>query len=60
MVQREGAVAGLAHLLPQTTHPFPTEQVRERWAREIDDEATHCFAVPLLQRYERRLSVEWG
>lgn len=45
VVQREGAVAGLAHIFSQTTHPFPTEQVRERWSREIDDVAIDCFAV---------------
>ncbi len=45
VVQREGAVAGLSHIFPQATHPFPTEQVRERWAREINDAAIDCFAV---------------
>lgn len=45
VVQREGAVAGLGHIFAQATHPFPTEQVRERWSREIDDAAIDCFAV---------------
>ena len=44
-VQREGAVAGLGHLFPQDEHPFPTDEVRGRWAREIDDPAVDCFAV---------------
>jgi putative acetyltransferase len=46
-VQREGAVAGLGHIFPQAEHPFPTAQVRARWAAEIDDPGTDCFAVVL-------------
>ena len=45
VVQREGAVAGLGHFFPQETHPFPTERIRERWAREIQSPDVECFAV---------------
>jgi RimJ/RimL family protein N-acetyltransferase len=45
VVQREGAVAGLGHLFPQDTHPFPTERVRARWREELADPAVHCFVV---------------
>lgn len=44
-VQREGAVAGLAHLFPQETHPFPTDRVRQRWAEELSDPDVDCFAI---------------
>lgn len=46
-VQREGAVAGLAHIFPQDEHPFPTDQVRARWVGELDDPAVDCFVVVL-------------
>lgn len=44
-VQREGAVAGLATIFPQDDYPFPTVDVRARWAREIDDPVYDCFVV---------------
>ncbi len=44
-LQREGAVAGLAHLFPQDEYPFPTAQVRSRWTTEIDDPRTCCWVV---------------
>ena len=44
-VQRAGSVAGLGHIFPQDTNPFPTEQIRSRWSEEIDDPAVDCFAV---------------
>lgn len=44
-VQREGAVAGLGHIFPQETHPFPTERIRERWLAELADPAVRCFAI---------------
>lgn len=44
-VQQVGAVAGLGHIFDQEQYPFPAEQVRARWASEIDDQAIDCFAV---------------
>ena len=44
-VEREGAVAGLAHVFPQETHPFPTEAVRARWSSAIASDETRCFAI---------------
>ena len=46
-VQRAGAVAGLGHIFPQATNPFPSEQIQARWAEELDDPAVDCFAVLL-------------
>ncbi|WP_323096254.1 GNAT family N-acetyltransferase [Intrasporangium sp. YIM S08009] len=45
VVQREGAVAGMGHFFPQETYPFPTERIRERWAREVEGPDVECFAV---------------
>lgn len=45
VVQREGAVLGLGHIFPQDVHPFPTEQLRERWIVEMEDPQVQCFAV---------------
>jgi RimJ/RimL family protein N-acetyltransferase len=45
VVQREGGIAGLGHIFPQDTHPFPATDVRERWRREIDDPEVDCFAI---------------
>ncbi|WP_374969244.1 GNAT family N-acetyltransferase [Terrabacter sp. BE26] len=44
-VQREGAVAGLGHVFPQETHPFPEQRVRDRWKREIADPDVDCFVI---------------
>lgn len=44
-VQRVGAVAGLGHIFPQDTSPFPVEEIRERWARELADPDVDCFAI---------------
>jgi putative acetyltransferase len=44
-LQREGAVAGLSGIFSQDEYPFPTAQVRERWAREVVDPAIDCFVV---------------
>lgn len=44
-IERAGAIAGLGHIFPQEGNPFPTEQVRARWAEEIDDPTVDCFAV---------------
>ncbi len=45
IVQREGAVAGLGHIFPQETHPFPVATVRSRWEEEIADPKIDCFAI---------------
>jgi RimJ/RimL family protein N-acetyltransferase len=45
VVQREGAVTALAHIFPQERHPFPTEDVRDRWSAEIDSPDIDCFVV---------------
>jgi RimJ/RimL family protein N-acetyltransferase len=42
-VQQEGAEAGLAHIFPQEQYPFPYSAVRQRWAEELDDPATHVY-----------------
>lgn len=44
-VQREGAVAGLGHIFPQDTHPFPADRIRDRWEREVADPGIDCFAI---------------
>jgi GNAT superfamily N-acetyltransferase len=36
-VQEPGAVAGLASVFPQETHPFPTDAIRARWRDELAD-----------------------
>lgn len=45
VLQRAGAVAGLGHIFPQGTHPFPADEIRRRWARELDDPAIDAYAV---------------
>lgn len=45
VVQREGAVAGLGHIFPQETHPFPQQRVLERWKREVADPDVDCFVI---------------
>lgn len=45
VVQREGAVAGLGHLFPQETHPFPEQRVLDRWRRELADPGIDCFVI---------------
>lgn len=45
VLQREGAVAGMGHIFPQDIHPFPTQEVRSRWLRELDDTDIDCFAI---------------
>ena len=44
-VQRDGAVEALSHIFPQDTHPFPVDEVRRRWAVEVDDPALRCYVV---------------
>ncbi len=45
IVQRAGAVAGLGHIFPQETHPFPVDTVRARWETAIADPGIDCFAI---------------
>jgi GNAT superfamily N-acetyltransferase len=49
-VQRDGAVAGLAHIFPQDTHPFPIDVIRQRWLAELADPAVDCFVIVLADR----------
>lgn len=44
-VQREGAVAGLGHIFPQQTYPFPEQRVADRWKREMADPGVDCFVI---------------
>jgi putative acetyltransferase len=44
-VQQEGAAAGLGHIFPQETHPFPRQRVLDRWMREIADPGVDCFVI---------------
>ncbi|MFY9915807.1 MAG: GNAT family N-acetyltransferase [Nocardioidaceae bacterium] len=43
VVQEAGAVAGLSHIFPQDTHPFPREVVRRRWLDEIEDPGVDAY-----------------
>ncbi len=45
VVQRETSVAGLAHIFPQSQHPFPSEEIRARWSQEIESADVDCFVV---------------
>jgi RimJ/RimL family protein N-acetyltransferase len=36
-VQEAASVVALAHVFPQSTHPFPRTAIRERWQAELDD-----------------------
>ncbi|GAA1229154.1 GNAT family N-acetyltransferase [Oryzihumus leptocrescens] len=42
-VQEEGAVAGLAHIFPQDTHPFPRAELLQRWSAELEDPAINVY-----------------
>jgi RimJ/RimL family protein N-acetyltransferase len=44
-VQERGAVLALADVFPQAEHPFPAEQIRDRWARELDDPAVAAYVA---------------
>ncbi|KQU68734.1 N-acetyltransferase [Phycicoccus sp. Root101] len=52
VVQREGAVLGLGHIFPQDDHPFPTDQLRERWSVELEDPEVRCYAVVVYAAIE--------
>jgi RimJ/RimL family protein N-acetyltransferase len=44
-VQETGALAGLTHIFPQDTYPFPGSAVRARWASEIDSPDVEVYVV---------------
>ena len=55
-LQKAGGIAGLGHVFPQDTHPFPRERITARWRAEIDDPDTEALAVEVdgvLQRVRR-------
>lgn len=49
-VQEAGGVAGLGHVYPQDTHPFPRERIADRWREEMADAATEALAVEVEGR----------
>lgn len=44
-LQEAGGVAGLGHIFPQATHPFPRDRVAARWREEIADDDTDALAL---------------
>ena len=44
-LQKAGGIAGLGHVFPQDTYPFPRERITARWRAEIDDPDTEALAV---------------
>jgi RimJ/RimL family protein N-acetyltransferase len=44
-VQEAGARAGLAHIFPQDTYPFPRAAVQARWTCEIADPDVEVYVV---------------
>ena len=45
VLQERGAVAGLADVFPQETHPFPRKAIRERWERELENPAIAAYVA---------------
>jgi hypothetical protein len=45
VVQERGAVAGLASVFPQDTHPFPAEIIRDRWREELGDPGVAAYVA---------------
>lgn len=43
--QRRGAVLGLADVFDQTLHPFPLDEIRERWVAELRDRSIAAYVV---------------
>ncbi|SDF21403.1 Protein N-acetyltransferase, RimJ/RimL family [Blastococcus aurantiacus] len=43
--QRRGAVLGLADVFDQTAHPFPLEEIRDRWVAELQDRSIAAYVV---------------
>ena len=44
-LQREASVVALGHIFLQEAHPFPSDEVRERWRDEIESDEVDCFVV---------------
>ncbi len=44
-LQEPAAVAGLADVFPQESHPFPRDAVMERWRDELSDPATAAYVA---------------
>ncbi|MGZ4542418.1 MAG: GNAT family N-acetyltransferase [Mycobacteriaceae bacterium] len=44
-VQEPGAVHGLANVFPQDLHPFPRDDVAQRWVREISTPDISCYVL---------------
>lgn len=44
-MQEIAAVAGLGHIFPQDTHPFPRDAVLERWRSEIAESDVAVFVA---------------
>ena len=44
-VQESGAVIALSHIFPQDLYPFPRDELRDRWATEIDNPEVHTYVV---------------
>lgn len=44
-VQEPGAVRGLAGVFPQDAHPFPREEVAQRWLQEIEVPDIDCYVI---------------
>ena len=45
VVQEQGAVAGLANVFPQESHPFPRGDVMSRWREELGDPQIAAFVA---------------
>jgi RimJ/RimL family protein N-acetyltransferase len=46
-LQEPSSAVGLANVFPQDEYPFPRDQVRQRWLRELDDPDVACHVVLL-------------
>lgn len=56
-LQEAGAVAGLGHIFPQETHPFPRPELATRWHDEILDPAVEAWAVEVGGRVRGFVAV---
>jgi ribosomal protein S18 acetylase RimI-like enzyme len=45
VLQERGAVLGLAEVFDQAAHPFPRDDVLDRWSRELDDESVAAYVA---------------
>jgi RimJ/RimL family protein N-acetyltransferase len=45
VLQKQGAVVGLAEVFPQDTQPFPTDSIRERWQDELVDPSIAAYVA---------------